>query len=317
MNKKIISIITPCFNEQAGVVECYLKVKQIFNVHLSHYEYEHIFCDNASTDNTVELLKAMAINDKHIKIIVNSRNFGILKNTFNGVLSSQGDAVLLFLPVDMQDPPDLIPDFVKKWEEGYEIVYGIRAQREEPFYLKTLRKIYYRILSKFTYVDYPVDVGDFQLVDRCVLNAMKKYEDAQPFMRLMTFDCGFKSAGIPYTWKSRKYGKSQNNLVQMFNQGLNGIVSFSGIPLRVALIGGFILAGISLLYAVAVFLAVLFGASHSQSGIPTIIVALFFFGGVLLFFLGVLGEYILAIYNQVRKKPLVVERERINFDQKN
>lgn len=314
MNKKIISIITPCFNEQAGIVECYLKVKEIFNTHLSQYEYEHIFCDNASKDNTVELLKALAINDKHIKIIINSRNFGILKNTFNGVLSSQGDAVLLFLPVDMQDPPDLIPNFVKKWEEGYEIVYGIRAQREEPFYLRALRKIYYRILSKFTYVDYPVDVGDFQLVDRCVLNAMKKYEDAQPFMRLMTFDCGFKSAGIPYTWKSRKYGKSQNNLAQMFNQGLNGIVSFSGIPLRIALIGGFILAGLSLLYAVAVFLAVIFGATHSQSGIPTIIVALFFFGGVLLFFIGVLGEYILAIYNQVRKKPLVVERERINFD---
>ena len=317
MNKKIISIITPCFNEQGGIVECYLKVKEIFNAHLRQYEYEHIFCDNASTDNTVELLKALAINDKHIKIIINSRNFGILKNTFNGVLSSQGDAVLLFLPVDMQDPPDLIPNFVKKWEEGFEIVYGIRAQREEPYYLKTLRKIYYRILSKFTYVDYPVDVGDFQLVDRCVLNAMKKYEDAQPFMRLMTFDCGFKSTGIPYVWKSRKYGKSQNNLVQMFNQGLNGIVSFSGIPLRIALIGGFILAGISLLYAVAVFLAVIFGATHSESGIPTIIVALFFFGGVLLFFLGVLGEYILAIYNQVRKKPLVVERERINFDQKN
>jgi hypothetical protein len=133
-------------------------------------------------------------------------------------------------------------------------------------------------------------------------------------MRLMTFDCGFRSFGIPYLWKLRTYGKSQNNLIHMFTQGLNGIVSFSGVPLRIALFGGFILAALSLLYAIMIFLFVTFGNSHGQSGIPTIIVALFFFGGVLLFFLGVLGEYILAIYNQVRKKPLVIERERVNFE---
>jgi len=311
--KKTISIVTPCFNEEEGVVACYEAIKDIFNRELEGYCREHIFCDNASSDNTVNLLKEIADKDPHVKIIVNSRNFGILKNTYNGVLSASGDAAILFMPVDLQDPPELIPTFVKKWEDGFEIVYGIRAQREEGVLLATARKAYYRLLSKLTYVDYPPDVGDFQLVDRCVLNAMKEIEDAQPFMRLMTFDCGFRSTGISYTWRSRKHGKSQNNLLHMFDQGLNGIISFSGAPLRMALVAGFVLAGLSLLYAISVLLLVLLGMVQSQAGIPTIIIALFFFGGVQLFFIGVLGEYILAIYNQVRKKPLVVERERVNF----
>lgn len=313
MNKKTISIITPCFNEEEGVVVCYETIRKIFDQELKGYSREHIFCDNASSDRTVSLLKDLAREDPCVKIIVNSRNFGILKNTYNGVLSAGGDAILLFMPVDLQDPPELIPSFVKKWEEGFEIVYGVRAQREEGFLLASARKAYYRLLSRLTYVNYPPNVGDFQLVDRKVLNAMRQIEDAQPFMRLMTFDCGFKSIGISYTWRSRKYGKSQNNLLHMFDQGLNGIVSFSGAPVRLSLIAGFILSGLSLIYAVSILLLALFGMVDSPAGIPTVIVALFFFGGIQLFFLGVLGEYILAIYNQVRKKPLVIERQRINF----
>jgi glycosyltransferase involved in cell wall biosynthesis len=313
MEKKTISIVTPCFNEEKGILHCYEEIKKLFEEKLPNYRREHIFCDNASSDRTVELLKAAAAADPYVKIIVNSRNFGILKNTYNGVLSASGDSILLFMPVDLQDPPELIPDFVKKWEEGFEIVYGMRAKREEGFVIATARKVYYRLLSRLTYVNYPPDAGDFQLVDRRVLNAMKEIEDAQPFMRLMTFDCGFKSTGIAYTWRARTYGKSQNSLLRMFDQGLNGIISFSGAPVRMALVAGFFLATLSLLYSISIFLLALFGMIKSQGGIPTIIVALFFFGGVQLFFLGVLGEYILAIYNQVRKRPLVVERERVNF----
>jgi polyisoprenyl-phosphate glycosyltransferase len=314
MQKKMISIVTPCFNEEEGVITCYETIKNIFESELENYEFEHIFCDNSSTDRTVELLKGVAARDHRVKLIVNSRNFGILKNTYNGVLSSAGDATILFMPVDLQDPPELIPTFVKHWEEGYEIVYGIRAKRQESLLLVAARKAYYRLLSSLTYVDYPLNVGDFQLVDKRVLDAMRKIDDAQPFMRLMTFDCGFKSFGIEYTWQARKYGKSRNSLLHMFDQGLNGIISFSGAPLRTALIIGFLVSGLSLLYAVSIFFLTLFGFVHSQAGIPTLVIALFFFGGVQLFFLGVLGEYIYAIYNQVRRKPLVIERERINFD---
>jgi polyisoprenyl-phosphate glycosyltransferase len=313
MEKKTISLVTPCYNEEQGIIACYETIKRLFDDKLPNYRREHIFCDNSSSDRTVELLKAVAATDSRVKIIVNSRNFGILKNTYNGVLSASGDAVLLFMPVDLQDPPELIPDFVRKWEEGFEIVYGLRAKREEGRVIATARRIYYRLLSRLTYVDYPPDAGDFQLVDRRVLDAMKEIDDAQPFMRMMTFDCGFKSTGISYTWRARTYGKSQNNLLRMFDQGLNGIISFSGAPVRLALVVGFVLASLSLLYSVSVFLLTLLGMVKTEGGIPTIIVALFFFGGVQLFFLGVIGEYILAIYNQVRKRPLVVERERVNF----
>src|SRR6266542_3639997 len=254
MPKKLISVITPCFNEEQGVITCYETIKKIFDTELKDYRLEHIFCDNASTDRTVELLREVASHDPHIKIIVNSRNFGILKNTYNGVLNSTGDAILLFMPVDLQDPPELIPTFVKHWKEGYEIVYGVRDKRQEGVLSAVAREAYYRLLKQLTYVNYPVDVGDFQLIDKRVLDAMRHIDDAQPFMRLMTFDTGFKSIGVKYTWRTRKYGKSRNKTRDMFEQGLNGITSFSGAPLRVALILGFIISGVSLLYSVSILL---------------------------------------------------------------
>jgi glycosyltransferase involved in cell wall biosynthesis len=311
---KTISVVTPCFNEKDGIAECVDVLRDIFVTSLPNYRLEHIICDNCSDDGTVEELRRLAHLNPQLKVILNSRNFGILKNTFNGVMAAAGDAVILFLPADLQDPPGLIPEFVRHWENGFEIVYGIRASREETFLLRSARKLYYRILSRITSVNYPPDVGDYQLVDRKVHEAMKQVDDAQPFMRLMTFDMGFRSIGVEYTWTKRKHGKSRNRLSQLFGQGLNGIISYSGVPLRLALVLGFFLAGMSLLYAFLVATLALSGLIHASRGIPTVIIALFFFGGVQLFFLGVLGEYILAIYNQVRKRPLVVERERINFD---
>lgn len=310
---KTISIVTPCYNEEESIAECVEAVRQIFRDQLGKYRLEHIFCDNCSTDRTVEILKEIAAKDPSVKIIVNSRNFGILKNTYNGVLAAGGDAVLLFLPVDLQDPPELIPEMVRLWESGYEIVYGIRAEREEGVALRWARKLYYRLLSRLTYVDYPPDAGDFQLVDRRVVDAMKSIDDAQPFMRLMTFDCGFRAVGIRYRWRARKHGKSRNKLSHLFGQGLNGIISFSGAPIRLALFSGFVISALSLLYAMTVTILTLTGHVQTLRGVPTIIAALFFFGGVQLFFFGLIGEYILAIFNQVRRKPLVIERERINF----
>ena len=309
-----ISIVTPCYNEEASIAECVDTVQSLFRRELPNYQLEHIFCDNCSTDRTVPILKEMAAVNPRIKIIVNSRNFGILKNTYNGVLAANGDGVLLFLPVDLQDPPDLIPEMVRLWEAGNEIVYGIRAQREESVVLRLARKAYYRLLSRLTYVDYPPDAGDFQLVDRRVVDAMKQIDDAQPFMRLMTFDCGFRSVGIKYTWRARKHGKSRNRLSHMFDQGMNGIISFSGAPVRLALFAGTVVAAASVLYAASVAVLTLTGHVKTFAGVPTIIAALFFFGGVQLLFLGVIGEYILAIFNQVRRKPMVIERERVNFD---
>lgn len=311
---KTISIVTPCFNEEAGVEECYTAVRDIMARDLSGYRREHIFCDNCSSDRTLEILREIAARDPCAKVIVNTRNFGILRNNYNGVLAATGDAVVLFMPVDLQDPPELIPTFVRHWEAGSEIVYGIRAEREEAFLLRNARHLYYQILSRLSYVNYPPNVGDFQLIDRIVLDAMKRIDDAQPFMRMMPFECGFRAVGVPYRWRARKHGASRNRIAQLVDQGLNGLISFSNAPIRLALLSGFVIAGVSILYTVAVFLAVLLGLVQSQRGIPTVIVALFFFGGVQLLFLGIIGEYIVAIYNQVRKRPLVIERERINFE---
>ena len=312
--RQTISIVTPCFNEEAGIMECYQTIKSIFETELPNYDREHIFCDNASTDKTVEILKKIAVKDRSIKIIINSRNFGILRNTYNGVLNAAGDAVVLFMPADLQDPPELIPTFVRHWESGYEVVFGIRTRREEPFFSRLGRKFYYRLISRISYIDYPADVGDFQLVDRKVLDAMKLFDDAQPFMRMMPFEAGFQSIGVPYTWRARKHGFSQNRFSQLIDQGLNGIISFSTAPLRIALFFGFGISFLSFFYSFVVFILQLSGFDTGPHGIPTIVIAIFFFAGVQLLFLGLVGEYIVAIFNQVRHRPIVVERERVNFE---
>ena len=309
----IISIITPCFNEEASIVKFYQTIRHIFEENLPDYEREHIFCDNASTDQTADILKGIARADPSVKVIVNSRNFGILRNTFNGVSSASGDAVLLFMPVDMQDPPELIPDFVRLWESGYEIVFGIRDKREEPFVMRTLRRLYYRMISSFSYINYPPNVGDFQLIDRKVHQALLRTHESDPFLRMMTFEVGFRSVGVPYTWRARAEGKSRNNLAQLIDQGFIGLISFSNVPLRLALFGGFAIAGLSILYGLIVTALTLMGYATAERGIPTIIIAVFFFGGVQLFFIGILGEYLLAIFNLARKRPIVTERERVNF----
>ncbi|MBB6252929.1 glycosyltransferase family 2 protein [Nitrospirillum iridis] len=311
---KKISVVTPCYNEEENIAECYSVVKEIFEKHLGGYEREHVFCDNASTDRTLEILKGIVAEDVCARIIVNARNFGPLRNNYNGVMAATGDAILLFLPADLQDPPELLPEFVKLWEQGYEIVYGIRATREEGWLMRSVRGFYYNILTRFSEIQIPPGVGDFQLVDRRVVEAMRRIRDTYPFMRMMTFECGGRAVGIPYRWRARKRGFSKNRLSALFDQGMNGIISFTTAPLRFGLVAGFCAATFSLVYAIANFLiGIIFYHKVAEPGILTLIVASFFFGGVQLFFTGLIGEYVLAIYSRVREKPVVFERERINF----
>ena len=312
--KKLISIITPCFNEEDNVRVCYEAVRDLFEKTLTQYDYEHIFCDNASTDNTVSNLKEIAGEDKRIRIIVNARNFGPFRSTFNGLMQARGSAVVPMLAVDLQDPPELIAEFVKRWEDGHEIVYGIRKNREENMFLVAARKIYYRTVNAFADVYIPPDVGEFQLIDKVVLQALSKFEDYYPYIRGMIATCGFKSTGVNYTWVKRKHGVSKNRFYHLLDQGMNGIISFTNVPLRLCMITGFIIASASLSWALFNFVYnLIFFREVMEPGIATLIVALFFFSGVQLFFLGFLGEYIGAIHFQVRKRPLVIEKERVNF----
>jgi glycosyltransferase involved in cell wall biosynthesis len=312
--KRVISVVTPCYNEQDNVGDCYHAVKRVFEQHLPDYDFEHVFCDNASSDGTVAALRELAARDSRVKIIVNARNFGPFRSTFNGLLSTSGDAVVVLLAADLQDPPELIPEFVRRWEQGFQVVYGVRKNREENFLMVRVRRLYYWTVSKFADINIPPNVGEFQLVDRVIVDALRQCDDHYPYIRGMIANCGFRATGIDYTWKARKKGFSKNRLYHLIDQGLNGLVSFTKVPLRLCLLGGFALAGLSMLYALGSLLYHLI--RHGElvpPGIPTLIVALFFFSGVQLFFFGVLGEYMSAVHFQVRKRPLVVERERINF----
>lgn len=314
-DKKLISVVTPCFNEAENVADCCEAVRQVFERELPEYEYEHLFCDNASTDRTVDILKGIAGKDRRVKIIVNARNVGPFCSTFNGLLNTSGNAVVVLLAADLQDPPDVIPEFVKKWEQGYYVVYGIRSKREENFVMSGIRRLYYRLVNRFANITIPPDVGEFQLVDRVIINALRQCDDYYPYIRGMIANCGFPATGVEYTWKARKKGLSKNRFLHLVDQGLNGLVSFTRVPLRLCLAFGFLLATLSILYAVvSLLINLIYLGQLAPPGIPTLIVALFFFSGVQLFFFGVLGEYIGAIHFQVRKRPLVLEKERVNLD---
>jgi polyisoprenyl-phosphate glycosyltransferase len=312
--RKTISVVTPCYNEELNINEAYEAVRKVFEKHLAGYQREHIFCDNASTDASQRMLRELAARDPQVKVILNARNFGPMKNNYNGVMAATGDVVLMFLPCDLQDPPEMLPDFVKKWEEGYEIVYGIRAVREEGWAMRVVRGVYYELLTRFSEVSVPPGVGDFQLIDRRIVESMREVRDGYPFLRMMTFEVGGPSFGIPYTWRARKRGMSKNRMTALVDQGLNGLISFTTAPLRIGLYIGFLIALASLLYAIVSVLTQLIGVGRvAPPGVPTLIVALFFFAGVQLFFMGLIAEYIIAIYSQVRSKPVVFERERLNF----
>jgi len=221
----------------------------------------------------------------------------------------------VLLAADLQDPPELIPEFVRRWRAGHEVVYGIKAHREEGPVLRTVRKAYYRLVSRFADITIPPDVSEFQLVDRVIVDALRRCDDYYPYIRGLIANCGFRVAGVPYTWRARKKGFSKNRLYHLVDQGLNGLISFTNIPMRCCMFVGLLAAGLSFLTAlINLVVNLIHFRELAPPGIPTLIVAVFFFSGLQLFFFGVLGEYIAAIHFQVRKRPLVIERERINFE---
>ena len=312
---KTISIVTPCYDEELNVEECYRAVKALFDNDLPGYRREHIFADNASEDRTAEILRRLAAADPHVKVIVNSRNFGPFRSSFNALRYATGDAVLVFLAADMQDPPELIPEMVRHWESGIEVVAGARANREETWALRVCRRIFYRIVSTLSEFDIPEKVGEFQLIDRKVWEVVVSHYDQYPYIRGIIASAGFRRLILPYTWRARKRGISKNNALRLIDQGMNGIFSFTSAPLRFSVFLGFGVAALAVLYAIVTVVLGLFIPGLAPHGTLTIIVALFFFSGVQLTFIGVLGEYITAIHAQVRRGPIVVERERINIEE--
>jgi polyisoprenyl-phosphate glycosyltransferase len=310
--QKIISIVTPCFNEEENVQEVYQQVKDVF-ARISGYRYEHIFIDNCSTDKTVSILREIARNDYNVKVIINSRNFGATRSPFHALLQSRGDATIVVM-ADLQDPPPMIQDFVKKWEEGYKMVFAVKEKSEESAVMFAIRKLYYNTYNKLSNTQIVTNYCGFGLYDKTIINILKKMDDPYPDLRSLLGEIGFERAIITYVQPKRIKGETKNNFYNLYDQAMLGITKDSIIPLRLASLIGFSVAAVNLLVAMGYFIYKLLYWQSFQLGIAPLVIGIFFFGGVQLFFLGVIGEYIGAIFKQVKKRPLVIEKERINFD---
>jgi glycosyltransferase involved in cell wall biosynthesis len=309
----LLTILTPCFNEEENVTAVYDQVKAAMAT-VPDCDYEHLFADNASTDRTVEILRALAAADKRVKVIVNTRNFGPIRSPYHAFLAAEGDAVL-GLVADRQDPPSLIPSFVEKWREGYKVVIAVKNGSHEPWLKSRIRRFYYWLVAKISSdVELVPNFTGFGLYDREVIEQFRGTDEQYPYFRGLVSDFGYERAEIRYVQPARTHGRSKNNFFSLYDMAMLGITSHSKMPLRLATMAGFAISVISLLVAIGYLVAKLLFWDILELGLAPLLIGIYFFGAVQLFFIGILGEYIGSIHTQVHKRPLVVERERINFD---
>ena len=311
---KLISVVTACYNEEENVEKIYAAVRDIFE-RLNAYEYEHIFIDNASEDHTFEILKRLAKTDKRVKIIRNARNFGHIRSPFHGLIQAKGQAVIS-LCADFQDPPEMIVDFLKKWEEGYKIVVGIKTHSEESPLMFKVRKLYYGLMSKISEVRHIDNFTGFGLYDKAVIDILSRIDDPYPYFRGLIADIGFEMAKVEYIQPARKRGITKNNFYTLYDMAMLGLTNYSKVPLRIATFAGFIMSIASLFVAFLYLVYKLVFWDWFTVGMAPIVIGLFFMFSMQLFFLGILGEYIGSIHTKILRRPLVVEEERVNFDDK-
>jgi glycosyltransferase involved in cell wall biosynthesis len=312
IKKKHISITTPCYNEEDNVEALVLAVANVFK-DLPQYTYEHVFIDNGSKDNTVEILKRIAEVNKNVKIIVNAKNFGHVRSSFHGLKESYGDAVIT-LVADFQDPPEMIAELIRKWEEGYKIVLAIKAQSRENPLMFIIRKTFYKLLEKASDSDAPPNnFTGFGLYDKKFMDVIRTIDDPYPYFRGMVSEYGSDKFELPYVQPTRKAGKTKNNFFTLYDLAMLGFVNHSKLPLRLSAFIGFFTSICSFLIAMFYLVYKLLNWYSFEVGSAPMVIGIFFFSSVQLFFIGIIGEYIGAIHTQVRKRPLVIEKERINF----
>jgi glycosyltransferase involved in cell wall biosynthesis len=313
--RRLITILTACYNEEGNVRDVHEQVKTVMQK-LPGYDYDHLFIDNASTDRTVSILREIAAEDHRVRVIVNTRNFGHIRSPFHGFLQARGDAVISIV-ADLQDPPELIAAFVAKWEEGYKVVIGVKEGTNDAWVMSRMRRFYYRLIGALSSdVELVPNFTGFGLYDREVIELFRNTNEQYPYFRGLVSDFGFERAEIPYVQPARHSGRTKNNFFSLYDMAMLGITNHSKVPLRLATMAGFAISVVSLLVAVGYLVAKLLFWDELQLGLAPLLIGIYFFGAVQLFFIGVLGEYIGAIHTQVHKRPLVVERERINFDRR-
>ena len=309
---KLISIVTGCFNEQDNVEPLVERIRAVF-LKLPQYRYEHIFIDNCSNDHTVDRIKAIAARDKRVKLIVNTRNFGHIRSPMHGVLAARGDAVIL-MASDLEDPPELIPEFLRRWEAGYKVVAGVKTRTQDAVIMRLVRQAYYKMISRIADIKLIQNFTGFGLYDRALIDVVRALDDPYPYFRGIISEVGFEVAEVLFEKPRRARGITKNNFYTLYDMAMLGITSHSKVPIRLATMAGFALSLLSLAISSAYLVLKLMFWDQFGFGTAPILIGLFFFSSVQLFFIGLIGEYVAAIHTQVLKRPLVVERERVNFD---
>ncbi|MBQ9336965.1 MAG: glycosyltransferase family 2 protein [Lentisphaeria bacterium] len=311
--KKIISITAGCFNEAENLAEFYDRWKKVLDA-LPEYDYEFVIADNCSTDGSREILRDLAKRDPKFRVILNAGNFGHIRSPYNAILNTRGDLVVPTCS-DLQDPPEMLPELLKEYEKGNRIVCAVRSATHAGKLMEVFRRMYYSLLRK-------VSPGEnvfsgftgYGIYDRVCVDALKKYHDPYPYFRGLIAEIGFRPVTVPYVQDKRRRGRTKNNFFTLYDMAMTGLVHHSKVPLRLAVFAGILLGIVSLAVAVVYFILKLVWWDTFSLGLAPLVIGLFFFSSVQLFFIGIIGEYLGAVWTQVRNRPLVIEEERINFD---
>ena len=310
---KKISITGSCYNEAGNIEELYTRCLAVLKKFPQH-DYEFVFADNCSTDNTRNVLRTLAARYPKFKVILNANNFGHIRSPFNALLNASGDAAVSMC-TDLQEPPEVLEQFIREWENGAKVVCGVRSGTKAGFVLECFRRLYYKFLATVAPDEHIIPrFTGFGLYDRAFLDALRKFHDPYPYFRGLVSEIGFRRVEVPFVQEKRKSGRTHNNFFTLYDMAMTGLVNHTKLPLRLAVFAGLLLGSGSLLVAFGYLLAKLIWWDTFQLGLAPLVVGMFFFFAVQLFFIGLIGEYLGAVWTQVKNKPLVIEEERINFD---
>lgn len=306
-----ITVLTPCYNEEENVLDLYEQIKAVTEK-IPRHHFIHMFIDNASTDGTQGLIRSLAQKDPNVRAIFNTRNFGHIRSPVYGILQSHGDATIL-MASDLQDPPELITKYIDRWEQGNKIVMAVKTDSEESPLFFLVRKFFYTLIAQISNIKLVKNFTGTGLYDKAVVDVLRTIDDPYPYFRGLIADLGFQTAIVHFKQPLRKRGFTKNNFFTLYDMAMLGIINHSRVPLRLATFLGFIFSGLSLFAAFVYFLAKLLYWEQFPAGIAPLLIGFFFFSSVQLLFIGIIGEYIGTVLTQVQKRPLVIERERLNF----
>ena len=311
---KTISIVVPCYNEEENVEALYNEIRSIFTAELSDYKYEIIYIDNDSADRTRDIIRELCSQDKGLKAIFNAKNFGQFNSPYYAMLNSTGDATIL-MAADFQDPPKMIVEFIRAWEEGYKIAIGIKSSSKESMFMYHLRSLYYKLIKRFSDVEQIEHFTGFGLYDKTFIEVLRKLDDPTPFLRGIVAELGFKRKDIAYEQPKRRAGKTSNNFYRLYDAAMLSITSYTKLGLRLATFIGAISSALSMLIALVYLALKLIYWDRFPAGMAPILIGMLFLGSVQIFFIGMIGEYVLGISQRTMRRPLVVEAERLNWEE--